>query len=209
MPHEKIGNGLFFDVYSTPKSSRVIKVARFGRAKNSGFGKAFRLRMQHDFKLVNLRLKGHVLKADVRVFDNFWVTTQPRLDKLEHLDSNNLTPELRKQALNIIKIAKDMAKETGFAFDFLGSESWKLLYKYIFTKYWALPGLLIINNQIQTVDHNLIWNGKNTQYLKDKRGSGEIKIESLIPILEPITYYLGQIGIWLMTKKMENQILNY
>lgn len=208
MLHEKIGKGLFFNVYSRPESSKVIKVARFGRAINNRFGEAFRLRMQHDFKQVESRLKDHAISAKVKVFNKFWVTTQPKLDKIEPLDSTNVTPEFREQALKIINLAKEIDQETGFLFDFLGSESWKYLFKYIFTNYWALPGLLVVNKELKTIDHNLIWSGKRTKHLKDKIKSGEIKKESLIPIIEPITYYIGQVGIWLMKRKMEKQILN-
>lgn len=207
MSHERIGGGFFFKVYSGPECNKVIKVAKYGRSSRGKYGDAFRLRMRHDISLIQGRLQKHIVPSQVKTFKEYWVVVQPKVNNVITLNSSTVQPELRTQALKIIQDSQIIDNETGFAFDFIGSESFKLILKYLFTNYWALPGLLVNNHKIETLDHNLIWSGRNTKYLKEKIKTGEIKKEALIPVIEPLTYFVGQLCLWYLKRKMINQKL--
>ena len=147
---QHLGGGLFFSVFDKPGDpDTVVKVARRGRWSLSDLkGQRVYQRMAHDLFLVKRYLGEYLLPTNLIEKDDHWFFEQRKMHNFAWASNRNADRSLSEKILHFVTQTNIMFEETGFAFDFTGSDLVYELLRFNFTG-WSLPSLLVEDGRLK------------------------------------------------------------
>lgn len=165
---ERLGTGVEFTVFAGARRPDVVlKIPHYSVLTDTRtwLGKRFRARTEHDLSLLKTYIgEEYLLPTRVRSgLSGAWGIAQRMTDGGWLSSKHPATERILDQLNEIAHRSRWMVDQTGYSLDWFGVVTQARIPELLFTPYWGLPSLAIIDSgnepQLKVVDSGLLYTG--------------------------------------------------
>jgi hypothetical protein len=194
---ERLGTGVEFTVFAGKRRpDKVLKIPHYPTLSDTGtkLGQRFRERTEHDLHLLKTYIgEEYLLPTKVRSgFSGAWGIEQQVTNDSWLSSKNPATEQVLDQLNEIANRSRWMIDQTGYSLDWFGVVTQAGILELVFTAYWGLPSLAIVDSgnelQLKVVDSGLLYTGT--------KPSDQFRLPH-----EQIAWYATLIGLQIVGRK--------